>query len=250
MDNIVTINNTKNNVLDFDISIQGLATEDIRVWFDIKTGNMDIRFECSKKENDSWEVTIPPLPFIDKTAYSCSVSVVADGYFFEPMVGTLNVTGSAEVYVKSSSNQTLKSTEADVIADEIKGAIKQSDLLAAAKRGEPTIQITPLADRPKTKMGERGIAQVAKDMLAAKNATGDDGKNVKKPEKKKTEPKKDTDTGKFTAETKSNDKSNSVRAVLAELRAKPYQAKNSPLSEAEKLADSILSESVKFRKKS
>lgn len=249
MDNIVTINNTKNNVLAFDISIQGLATDDIRVWFDIKTGNMDIRFECSKKENDSWEVTIPPLPFIDKTAYSCSVSVVADGYFFEPMVGTLNVTGSAEVYVKSSSNQTLKSTESDAFHGDLKGAIKQSDLLAAANRGEPTIQITPLADRPKTKMGERGIAQIAKDMLAGKNASAADGKEDK-PKKKKIETKKDTDTGQFTAETAVLDKSDSVKAVLAELRGKPYKAKKLPLSENEKLAASILGEGVKFRKKS
>ena len=106
MDNFVSINHTKENIICFDISVQGISNDDARVWLTIKTGQMEVSFPCAKKDGDKWECVIPPLPFIQKTAYPCSVSMVADGYYFEPMTGTIDVVGTAEVYTNNMQNVT------------------------------------------------------------------------------------------------------------------------------------------------
>jgi hypothetical protein len=106
MNNFVSINNTRENIISFDISIQGISNNDVRVWLNIKAGPMDVSFPCNKMEGEKWECVIPPLPFIQKTAYPCSVTMVADGYYFEPMTGTIDVHGSADIYTNNMQNVT------------------------------------------------------------------------------------------------------------------------------------------------
>ena len=121
MENVVSINHTKENVLEFDISIQGIADKDISVCFVIKTNDMNLSFDASKKgKGDKWSVKLPKLPMLQKTAYKCVITVVADGYYFEPLNGTLNVVGSAEIYSSSPKNVTLEpSKSAEEIAREL-----------------------------------------------------------------------------------------------------------------------------------
>ena len=116
MDNFVTINKTKENIITFDISVQGLKTDDIRVWFSIKAGPIEVNIPCVKQSGDQWEVTIPPLQFIEMTAYPCCVQMVADGYYFEPMTGTVDVVGSHQVYTSNVSNTSFAPKAADTVA--------------------------------------------------------------------------------------------------------------------------------------
>lgn len=113
MENLVTINNTKKNVLEFDVSISGLDTKDVEVKFVIKTKKMDLVFAAKHEKGDTWSVNIPELPMVEKTTYKSSVVVIADGYYFEPMKGSVNVVGSHEVYSSTPKNTTLEPTSND-----------------------------------------------------------------------------------------------------------------------------------------
>lgn len=101
MDNIVTISNVKTNVLEFDADIQGLDTADMSVKFIINANGMNIGFDAQPLHGTKWEVTIPPIPMLERTAYPFHMDVTSDGYFFEPLQGTINVVGSHDVYVSS-----------------------------------------------------------------------------------------------------------------------------------------------------
>jgi len=97
MDNVITIVNTRENPLDFDISIQGVDSSDAQVKFIIETNPVQFGFPCTKGEGEKWIVTIPPLPHIPQVAYNFHIEIVVDGYFFEALRGTVNVTAEPEV---------------------------------------------------------------------------------------------------------------------------------------------------------
>lgn len=108
--NIITAINTKENTLEFNLTIQGLDSNDVSVRLIVETENIEFGFCCSKKEgsSDVWEVTLPKLPMLEKTAYPFKITVVADGYYFEPHKGTLNLVGSQEIYSTTPKNVSLK----------------------------------------------------------------------------------------------------------------------------------------------
>ena len=106
MENFVSINHVKENVIEFDVSVQGVNADDMRVWFIIKCDPIHISLPCTKLSGDKWECKIPPIPFVKKTAYPCVVAATIDGYYFEPMTGTCDIVGSAELYTQNMSNVT------------------------------------------------------------------------------------------------------------------------------------------------
>ena len=97
MENVVSIVNTRENPLEFDISIQGVNDSDTSVKFVIETNPVHFTFPCRKGEGDKWVVDIPPLPHIERVSYPFHIEIVVDGYYFEPYRGTLNVTAEPEV---------------------------------------------------------------------------------------------------------------------------------------------------------
>jgi len=96
MENVVSIVNTRENPLEFDISIQGVDDNDTTVKFVIETNPVHFSFICHK-EDGKWVVVIPPLPHIERVSYNFHLEIVVDGYYFEPYRGTLNVTAEPEV---------------------------------------------------------------------------------------------------------------------------------------------------------
>jgi hypothetical protein len=177
MDNVVTINNTKTNVLELDVSVQGIDTADIRVWLSVLAEGIELCFECTREGyGEKWVVTVPPLPFITRTAYPCAVKIVADGYYFEPLNGTMNVTGNAEVYSTTPQNIELKPADSEEKKEE------------KEEKVEEKITALPPGRQPKSRAREKSIAQLAKELMEKKGVPGqvnDDEKIIQIPVTKK-----------------------------------------------------------------
>lgn len=97
MENVISIVNTRENPLEFDISIQGVDDKETSVKFVIETNPVHFCFLCEKGDGDKWIVNIPPLPHIERVSYPFHIEIVVDGYYFEPYSGTLIVTAEPEV---------------------------------------------------------------------------------------------------------------------------------------------------------
>ena len=171
MDNVVTINNQKTNTLELDVSVQGLNTNDVRVWLSVSTENMDLQFECRRESGDKWVVDVPPLPFINRTAYPCSVRIIADGYFFEPLNGTMNVIGNAEVYSSTPANITLAPKAVEDKKDDDK------------KDGNKVEEIKGPAHQPKARGREKSIEQIANEFMARSDKEAEESEETKSEEK-------------------------------------------------------------------
>ena len=94
MSDLVQLNHQTENTYEFDIEIDGLDSIDVRAWFVICTSKMELTFPCTQV-NSHFTCKIPPMPFLEKTAYRGAVRLVADDYFFEPVSNlVVNVTGN------------------------------------------------------------------------------------------------------------------------------------------------------------
>ena len=153
MDNVVTVTNTKENILEFELTVQGLSAKKVEAKFIIKAKGMEFAFPCESGEGNKWSVTIPPMPQLERTAYNCCISVVADGYYFEPMTGTVNVVGTHEVYSSTPKNKTV---EPDT---EEKKEKKKAPPKKKAKKEEV---------KETAKSREKGIDQIARELMEKK----------------------------------------------------------------------------------
>lgn len=150
MDNLVSINHTKENILKFNLSIEGINPSDIVAKFVIHGQSMELGFLCGRQTGDEWIVIIPALPVLERTAYPFHFDIVADGYHFEPLRGTVNVVGGHDVYISAPKNPKI-SPEAGP-KEEKKEPKKES------------IVVPSPADLPR-KGKERSIAQIAKELM-------------------------------------------------------------------------------------
>lgn len=154
MDNVLSINHTKENVVDFEITTEGVETKDITVCLVVKAKGMDLCFEAKKKKGDEWSVKIPKLPMLDRTTYNYHIQVQSDGYHFEPLKGKFNVVGSAEVYSTAPKNTTLD-------PDDKKETTKKK--AAAKKAVKETSQ--------PWRAGEKPIEQLARELMEKQDFT-------------------------------------------------------------------------------
>lgn len=102
MKNVVSIVSGKPTSLDFELGIEGINPKDIKVRLCIKTKDYHLSFKCKKAKGKTWNCNIPALPHLEKSAYPFFMEVIADGYHFNAMEGTANVTGSFDIYAKKS----------------------------------------------------------------------------------------------------------------------------------------------------
>lgn len=208
---IVSINNLKENILQFELTVEGLSTKDFDAKFVIHSSDMEMAFPCTKGENNKWTVTIPPLPMLERTAYPFHLQVVAEGYQFRPMRGAVNVVGSPEVYVNVGvTNQKLESPTKPAQAPKVK------------------TEATVIPKAQPTKSREKPIAQVAQELMEA-NKISTKKKVVveaKKVAEKKVEPIKETLLPKIEIEKKpdTSAKDQAARKVLAEMGIKVPKA--------------------------
>ena len=233
MDNIVTINNTKSQTVEFDITTEGLETKGMKVYLMVKAKGMELRFTAKKKEGDTFAVKLPVLSnLLDRTAYDCSVEVVADGYHFIPMRGTLNVTGSAKVEAKvATTNKEAKAEEK---------AKKEETKAKKEKIKEQVVQ----PGSHSTVQGEKSIKQIADELMAQKEAdvveeTVDTAKDDKLKEILKEEafkPKKSK---------KPLFKKSAIKESTEEKVEKPTFAKSDPIIEkVEEAVEEVIEETV------
>jgi hypothetical protein len=109
MADAVTIDNTKEQQLELEMTIQGVdATKETKLCFVIESENMYFGFKAEKGEGDNWVVNLPKLPMLARTTYDYKVVVVSDGYYFEPASGIVTVVGPREVYSSEPKNATVK----------------------------------------------------------------------------------------------------------------------------------------------
>jgi len=120
-DTTIKLSNSKNTDLEFDVSIQGL-NEDTIGSADVRfvIANADDRFnmsvKCVKTEGSKWMAKIP-APMLQNTNQQFRVEVIVDGYYFEPVNGSLVLV----------SEPTVGMTEHVAPAVSVKAAFSQTD---------------------------------------------------------------------------------------------------------------------------
>lgn len=194
MDKVVNINNTKDNVLEFELVIEGATASEADCNFVIIAKGMELRFPAllEDKSENKWSVKIPEMPFLERTAYNCYTEVVAEGQYFKPLEGNVNVVGPAQIYTSTPKNKTL-----------------ESDI----KKGNAIKEAAKVAEKSKSdswRGKEKPIAQIAKELME-KEKYGKD-KIEEKVQKSKAKP---VDA----------DKNAKIKAILEETGLKPKKKK-------------------------
>lgn len=172
MENVININNTKENTLEFEMVIEGAQTSDVDCNFVIVAKGMELRFPAGLTEDSKrWSVKLPAMDFLERTAYKCYTEVVAEGQYFKPMEGNVNVVGTAQIYTSSPKNKTL---ESDVKKKKI---IKEQEVKRETKRKNTS-----------WRQSEKPIDQIASELLEKEKFSKE--KIEEKVEKKRATAKK------------------------------------------------------------
>jgi hypothetical protein len=165
MDNVVLINSSKETDLDFSLTLEGPQTEP-KVKFIIKTGKMELGFDCQKGTENNWTVKIPRLDEILKnTAYNYTLMVFVDGYYLEPMKGSVNLQGTPDVYVTKPKNSKLDNDTEEKTVDTLKPDESNVDVSKVKVKTESYITQVPKKGR------ERSIKEIAESILGQTNLT-------------------------------------------------------------------------------
>jgi hypothetical protein len=111
-EHIISINQQKENTVQFQVSIEGTDASDItvRLVMDLNNGTL-IMFPCVKINGSEYEARIPVLSHIERTAYPCYIEVLTNGYYFKAMKGVINVMGSATITAQPTAVMPKKSPE-------------------------------------------------------------------------------------------------------------------------------------------
>ena len=135
---IFQINNLKENDFEFDLVTENIGTDDIKATLVIESKGVELGFPCKKISEGKWIAKLPPLPMLERTAYPFYLRVVAEGYHFRPLKGSLNVVGAADLYVQNAKTSLESPTmeKKEPVVKETKQAPKQN----TTKRHEKSIQ--------------------------------------------------------------------------------------------------------------
>jgi hypothetical protein len=190
MENVITIVNTRENPLDFDIVIQGVDSADAQVKFIIETNPVHFGFPCTRGEGDKWNVVLPPLPHIERVSYNFHIEIVVDGYFFEPYRGTINVTAEPEVSAsevnKARPQVTVTGGPGVPVSEPVeeeKAEVTKDSLDALAEK-----IISKNKDKPKKVVKEPTVEENKKDKLVRDAIAKFAAEPVKLPHKDEEQP--------------------------------------------------------------
>lgn len=176
-DNVIQIFSTKENTVDFNITTQGLSEDNLKVCFVIETSQMNVSFYAQKQEGEKWRVTIPPMAFLEKTAYNFCIYVVADEYYFEPFRGVVNIVSTPELYVTMPDTKLTTAIPPSIpIAEPIEVAIIPPE--------ENNVEFS--FENSGKKQGEKGIAQLAQEAIRKKKSKQEEAKKETEKKDKKT----------------------------------------------------------------
>lgn len=196
------LNQLKPNEIEFDVTVEGLeASEDMMVNFVIETEEFGMEFKCEKREDGKWVAKLPSLPVLEKETYPFRIEVITDGYYFSVAQGTLNVVGSADVYVS------------------------KPDIKFKPPVNKPEVKEVPPSEeaKPEVKPEENveSVKPKAKPMIETKLQLKDTFIEKKNPEKKKEEKP-------ISNVNKETDKK--VKEALESLQSKEKPKKAQPFS--------------------
>lgn len=99
---LITLSKFKANTFEFELETDGIAMNEADVSFIIESSAMNLMFEANHLDGRKWEVVVPPLPILKKTMYPFKITLATEGYFFEPMNGSVNVVGEGSVKITSA----------------------------------------------------------------------------------------------------------------------------------------------------
>ena len=176
MSEVIQLNHQVENTYEFDLEIEGLDAVEVKAWFIISAKGMELSFPCVQS-NKHFVCKIPPIPFIERTAYQGAVRIVADDYYFEVVSDLLvNVIGTMSISRSDMSNVKVKST--------VNGKVNES-----AYTNSPTLKDTAISDKT-GKPTQKGIdAEKFKTPNTPKPEDSNAG--IPKGYDKKTQPTKD-----------------------------------------------------------
>jgi len=100
-ENLITINNEKDNTLSFDVMFEGIEAEEktLRLVVALEKPNTYLMMEFETANNNAYKVMIPAkvLPI---GIHECKIEVVANEHFFIAIEGNIKVTGTPKVSAK------------------------------------------------------------------------------------------------------------------------------------------------------
>jgi hypothetical protein len=181
-DHIVSINQQKENTLQFDVTIDGTDASDatVRLTIDLNDGSL-LSFVCIRLEGDRYEARIPVLSHIARTAYPCYIEVITNGYYFKAMKGVVNVTGSATITAQptttvSKTNDT-KLTNVDDSDEDVDKETKQESLrnIFNTAATQPSLGVRGIKDAADKVISE---SSKAKKSASSKKSTNDPVSNI------------------------------------------------------------------------
>ena len=157
MADAVTIDNTKEQQLELEMTIQGVdGTKETKLCFVIESENMYFGFKAERGQGDNWVVNLPKLPMLARTTYDYKVVVVSDGYYFEPASGIVTVVGPREVYSSEPKNATVKPVK--------KAGDKKVEPKKVEKKKAPVVS-------EHLRQGEKPISQIARELMEMRGGT-------------------------------------------------------------------------------
>ena len=93
MDTTVSITNSRETELQFDISVEGVDVTTMEARFVIEADGVQYSFDCKQgDEAAKWVVKIPPMPHLKHGEYDFHIEIITNGYYFNPYHGTVKVT--------------------------------------------------------------------------------------------------------------------------------------------------------------
>jgi hypothetical protein len=135
-DTTIKLSNSKNTDLEFDVSIQGLNedtidTADVRFVITNADDRFNMSVKCIKTEGTKWMARIP-APKLQNPTQDFRVEVIVDGYYFEPVAGSLILVSEPTVGITEHVAPTVS----------VKAAFSQTDTTSAVINETPTFKFS------------------------------------------------------------------------------------------------------------
>lgn len=215
------LNQQSENTYEFELELEGLEITDVKAWLVMHGNNMELSFPCTQK-GAKFTCVIPPVPFLERTAYKACIRLVAEQYFFQPIDNIIiDVVGNLNFEATDVKNMKLapatvpkfeKKPSVPVKEDHsVKPAVHKNTVTTDVKRVDDDARIRNIA------------AKVLRETAAAKTtATKPIAKNPSKSDMAINE-----EVTEFT--DKNRDAHNArIKEVLKNLSSSGFAAKNAP----------------------
>ncbi len=171
-EHIISINQQKENTVQFQVSIEGTDADDaiVRLVVDLNNGTL-LMFPCVNIEGNSYEAKIPVLSHIERTAYPCYIEVITNGYYFKAMRGVVNVVGSATITAQPTTTFVKKTTEKEKEGSkeesETEEKTKEESLdVFSTKPTLPSLGVSGIRE-----LADKAVTEAIRASKAAKKAT-------------------------------------------------------------------------------